>query len=158
MTIDDRKGLHMKPARAAAVVTWSYALDSVFRLFRWPSSLRTQGRLPSFLGLFDMYGGPWSARLEPEKFVALLGAFLGVMGAAAWSGWLLWRGRKAGAVLNLALLPVEAIFWLGFALPIPWLVGASRAALVAIAWTSIPDGHSPEVPSEAKTRTPPAKA
>jgi hypothetical protein len=157
MTIDDRKGLHMKPARAAAVVTWSYAAGFGVPTVPVAVFLLTQGRLPSFLGLFDMYGGPWSARLEPEKFVALLGAFLGVMGAAAWSGWLLWRGRKAGAVLNLALLPVEAIFWLGFALPIPWLVGASRAALVAIAWTSIPDGHSPEVPSEAKTRTPPAK-
>lgn len=43
-------------------------------------------------------------------------------------------GRKVGALVNLALLPVEAIFWFGFALPFPWLVGAARAALIAVAW------------------------
>ncbi len=31
--------------------------------------------------------------------------------------WLLWRGRRAGIVLALVLLPVEIAFWIGFALP-----------------------------------------
>ena len=151
------RGLPMKPARAAAVVTWAYAAGFGIPTVPVAVFFLTQGRLPSFLGLFDMYGGPWSSRLEPQKFVALLGAFLGVTGVAAWSAWWLWRGRKAGAVLNVALLPVEAIFWLGFALPIPWLVGAARAVLIAIAWRSLPDDHSPGVPSEAKTSAPHAR-
>ena len=36
--------------------------------------------------------------------------------------------------MNLAMLPVEAVFWRGFALPIPVAVGAARAALVIAAW------------------------
>ena len=76
------RGLPMKPARAAAVVTWVYAAGFGIPTVPVAVFLLTQGRLPSFLGLFDMYGGPWSPRLEPEKFVALLGAFLGVTGVA----------------------------------------------------------------------------
>ena len=148
----------MKPARAAAVVTWVYAAGFGIPTVPVAVFFLTQGRLPSFLGLFDMYGGPWSSQLEPEKFVALLGAYLGVTGVAAWSALWLWRGRRAGAVLNVALLPVEAIFWLGFALPIPWLVGAARAVLIAIAWRSLTDGRSPGTPSEAQTSTPHANA
>ena len=35
------------------------------------------GHLPTFMGLFETYGGPWSAHVEPRTFVALLAAFLG---------------------------------------------------------------------------------
>jgi hypothetical protein len=148
----------MKAARAAAVLTWIYA--ACFGLPAIPVSiyLLRQGRLPSFMGLFDMYGGPWSARFEPGTFVALLAAFLVVTGLAAWSAWWLWRGRKVGALLNLALLPVEATFWLGFALPLPWLVGAARVVLLAIAWRSLAEGHSSEAPPKAKARPPLAGA
>ena len=41
-----------------------------------------------------------------------------------------------GAVVNLALLPVEAVFWVGFALPFPWLIGIARAAVIASSWQS----------------------
>jgi hypothetical protein len=56
---------------------------------------------------------------------------------AAWAGWLVWNGSKAGAVLSLVLLPVEAIFWFGFALPIAWVFGFARAALLVLAWKSL---------------------
>ena len=69
--------------------------------------------------------------------VALLLVYSGVVLAAVLSGWLLWKGRKAGAVLNLGLLPVEAVFWVGFALPIPWLFGIARVALVSLAWQEL---------------------
>lgn len=46
---------------------------------------------------------------------------------------LVWRGRRSGAPVALALLPLEAVFWYGFALPIPWLVGAARLALLVAA-------------------------
>ena len=59
---------------------------------------------------------------------------------AAWSAWWLWRGRRSGAVVNLALLPIEAIFWLGFAVPIPWLFGIARAVLLAASWASSVSG------------------
>ena len=56
---------------------------------------------------------------------------------ASWAVWLVWNGSKAGAVLGLVLFPVEAIFWLGFALPIPWIFGIARAAFLALAWKSL---------------------
>lgn len=136
----------MKTARAAAVLTWIYA--AAFGLPAIPISayLVAKGQLPTFLGLFETYGGPWSARVEAGIFVVLLAAFLGVAILAAWSAWWLWRGRRSGAVLNLALLPIEAIFWLGFALPIPWLFGIARAVLLVASWASLggrSSGRSP---------------
>lgn len=99
--------------------------------------LANKGRLPSLWGLFDMYGGPWSYRFLNDRVIALLLAYAGVVLAAALSGLLLWKMRKAGAVLNLGLLPVEAVFWIGFALPVPWLFGIARVALVSLAWREL---------------------
>ena len=124
-------------ARAAAVVTWAYGAGFGLPAPFVAAYLVREGRLPEFLGLFEMYGGPWSARVEPRTFVALLAAFFGLGAINAWSGWLIRRGRRSGAVLNLGLLPVEAIFWVGFALPIPWLVGAARVTLLAAGWKSL---------------------
>jgi hypothetical protein len=90
-----------------------------------------------FLGLFESYGGPWSARVSHATFVVLLMTFLAVNLVAALAAWLLWGGSKAGAVIAVALLPVEAVFWVGFALPIPWLLGVARVVLIALAWRSL---------------------
>jgi hypothetical protein len=59
-------------------------------------------------------------RASDGVLVALMLGFLGLTLVAAWWAWLIWRGRSVGAVLNLTLLPVEAAFWAGFALPVPW--------------------------------------
>jgi hypothetical protein len=55
-----------RAARAAAIVTWIYAAG--FGLSTVPVSiyLLKRGSLPSFLGLFDMYGGPWSSSRRVE--------------------------------------------------------------------------------------------
>lgn len=121
----------MSRSRTAAVVTWAYV--AMFGVPALPvvAFLKEHGRLPSLWGLFEMYGGPWSARYSVDRLTALLMAFLGVTALAALSGWLLWTRRRAGAVLNLVLLPLEAVFWIGFALPVPWLFGVARVALLA---------------------------
>jgi uncharacterized protein (DUF697 family) len=129
--------LRMKTVRAAAVVTGAYVVGFGLPAPFVAAYLLTEGQLPTFLGLFEMYGGPWSSRVDQRTFVGLLAAFFGVTAVTGWSAWLLWRGRKAGAVLNLSLLPIEAIFWLGFALPFPWLASVARAALVAASWSSL---------------------
>lgn len=127
----------MNKSRTAALVTWTYA--AMFGVPAVPVAifLAEEGRLPSLWGLFDMYAGPWSSRFADNRVVALLLVYFGLGLAAAWSGWLLWRGRKAGAVLNLGSLPVEAVFWIGFALPIPWVFGVARVALVCLAWPEL---------------------
>jgi hypothetical protein len=128
---------NLRKARAAAVTTWAYAVG--FGVPAVPAGiyLLTQGRLPTFFGLFPMYGGPWSSRFKPGPFVGLLASFLVPTGVAAWSAGAVWRGRRAGALVNLAVLPLEAIFWVGFALPIPWAVGVARVALLAAGWRSL---------------------
>jgi hypothetical protein len=120
--------------RTAAIVTWGYAAAFGIPAIPVAVFLVENGRLPQLWGLFEMYGGPWSARLSDRTLVSRLLGFLALTLVAAWSAWLIWRRRKSGAVLNLALLPVEAVFWIGFALPLPWLVGIARVALVASAW------------------------
>ena len=127
----------MQHAHAVAILTWIYV--GGFGLVTIPVAaiLLRRGRLPVFAGLFETYGGPWSARYQPKTFTLLLMAFLIVTVVAAWAAWLVWNGSKAGATLTLVLLPVEAIFWMGFALPIPWLIGLARAVFVALAWKSL---------------------
>ena len=127
----------MKAARTAAVLTWIYAAGFGIPAIPVAVYLWQNGFLPSFLGLFPVYGGPWSARFEDGTVAALLIAFFFVTLAVAWSAWLLWKGTKTGGVLGLVLLPVEAVFWYGFALPFPLLIGLARAALIAVAWRSL---------------------
>ena len=127
----------MTRSRSAALVTWAYA--AMFGVPAVPVAifLADKGRLPSLWGLFDMYGGPWSSRFTDGRMIALLLAYAGVVFVAVLSGRLLWTMRRAGAVLNLGLLPVEAVFWIGFALPVPWLFGTARVVLVALAWPEL---------------------
>jgi len=94
----------MRSARSAAVLTWVYAAG--FGLPAIPVSiyLLQRGRLPTFWGLFEMYGGPRSAQLLDQSLVLRLNALLLVTVVAAWSGWLIWKGLRTGAMLNLGLL------------------------------------------------------
>jgi hypothetical protein len=124
-------------ARIAAVVMWLYAAGFGLSTIPVAVYLAQRGTLPSFFGLFEMYGGPWSARFSHRTFIWLLMAFMVVAFAVAWAAWLLWRGSSVGGVLALALLPVEAVFWIGFALPIPWVLGVARVILVVLAWGSL---------------------
>ena len=131
----------MRFARVDAVLTWVYAAG--FGLPAIPIAvyhLNTAGLLPRFFDLFSMYGGPWSDQYNAGPFAALLIAFLLVLMASAFAAWLVWRGSRAGAVLSLALLPVEIMFWLGFALPVPWAFGVARVVLLALAWRELRHG------------------
>lgn len=83
----------------------------------------------TFLG-FPAYGdGPFAA-IGIATSVPLLSAFLGVCAAEVVTARLLWKGRPSGEVLAFGLLPVELIFWIGFALPFGPLLGATRAGLL----------------------------
>lgn len=124
-------------ARAAALVTWAYAAAFGASALRVAASVQDSGRLPSFFGMFDMFDGPWFEHLPRRRFHQLLLVFPAVTAVASASGLELWRGRRRGGVLNLALLPLEAVFWTGFALPIPVAVGSARLALVMMAWKEL---------------------
>jgi hypothetical protein len=133
-------------ARAYAVLTWAYAAG--FGLPAVPVSvyLLRRGSLPWFGNLFPMYGGPWSDRYRNEPFVGLLLGYLGLMAVVAWAAGRVRHGSRRGAVVSAGLLPVEAVFWLGFALPIPWVLGAARVALLLAAWRRL-RGPQPASPT-----------
>ena len=126
-----------RSARAAAVLTWTYVAAFGSPVIPNVAYLLQNGTLPAFLDMFTMYGGPFSVRLSDGALVAALLAFLVITLVAAWAAWLVWNGSKVGAIVGLALLPLEAVFWIGFALPLPWLIGLARLALVALAWKSL---------------------
>jgi hypothetical protein len=127
----------MRSAQSAAVVTWVYAAAFGAPIIPNAAYIAQNGRLPWFLDAFAMYGGPWAVPFEKAKVLLLLTGFLIVTLAAALAAWLVWNGLKSGGVLGLSLLPAEAAFWYGFALPLPWLLGLTRAVLLIAAWRSL---------------------
>jgi hypothetical protein len=88
-----------------------------------------QGEVWTFLG-FPTYGdGPFERWGFPTNVALLLG-FVAVCAAEVVVGVLLWGGSTIAPWLALALLPVELLFWIGFALPFGPLLGLARTALV----------------------------
>ena len=89
--------------------------------------------IPIIMG-FPAYGrGPFE-RIGISTTVPLLAAFLLVCSLEVAAGWLLWSGDKTGAILALVLLPFGAVFWWGFALPIPPLFALVRTVLTILNW------------------------
>ncbi len=135
-------------ARGVAILTWTYAAGFGGAAIPVAAYLSQNGTLPRFLDVFTMYGeGSLSERLSDTGLTVAMLAFFMVTLAASWAAWLLWTGSKFGAVFALLLLPVEVWFWIGFALPLPWLFGVLRLLLIAMAWTSLAwpwraDSHS----------------
>lgn len=90
-----------------------------------------------FMG-FPAYGeGVFERVFGLRTNLPLLLAFVAVCAAECVMGWLLWGGRTSGAVLALALLPVELIFWVGFSLPFGPVLALVRTGLVIVAWSSV---------------------
>jgi len=92
------------------------------------------GEVWTFLGFPTYGGGPFVRWGLPTSGALLLG-FVAVCVAEVVVGVLLWRDATSAPWLALALLPVELVFWIGFALPFGPLLGLARTALVvAILW------------------------
>jgi hypothetical protein len=123
--------------RGAAVLFWLIAAG--FGLFAFPvaAHLLQQRELPMTTFGFRAYGGGWFERFSPETFAILLGVFVGICAVEAFAGWLLWTGSRAGGILALLLLPVEIVFWTGFAVPIPPVVAVIRLVLLALGWSAL---------------------
>jgi hypothetical protein len=82
---------------------------------------------------FPTYGeGPFE-NVGIETTTPLLVGFLVVCALEVVVSVLLWAGRRSGAVLSLVLLPVEMIFWIGFALPFGPVLGLLRTVPVVVA-------------------------
>ncbi len=87
------------------------------------------GEVWTFLG-FPTYGdGPFERWGLPTSVMLILG-FVAVCAAEVVVGVLLWGGAATSPWMALALLPVELVFWIGFALPFGPVLGLARTALV----------------------------
>jgi hypothetical protein len=81
--------------------------------------------------------------------------FLLVCVAEVVAGWLLWRRRRGGGVLALALMPLELAFWVGFALPLGPPAGLARIALILLGWRSHSSAGSESTGRSAEISTAP---
>jgi len=66
-------------------VTWVYAAGFGLSAIPVAVYLRRRGRLPTFFDMFEMFGGPWSARVSHGTFVLMLATSLLVMLVVAWA-------------------------------------------------------------------------
>jgi hypothetical protein len=123
--------------RAAAVLLWIVAAGwglSAPWLMWW---VLARGRLPVLPIIGEPNGGPFYFNLSRRVFVVLLAISFVLALAQGWAAWLLWAGKRSGALLQFGLLPIEAAFWYGFGLPIPPVLAAVRVILTASAWRSL---------------------
>lgn len=90
------------------------------------------GAVWTFLG-FPTYGGGPFERVGLPTSTPLLLAFLVVCAAEVAVGLMLWWDAPHAATLSHALLPLELVFWIGFALPFGPPLGLARTVLLLVA-------------------------
>lgn len=95
----------------------------------------TRGRLP-ILGGIPLLAGPFERLGLNPLIVAGLGYVI-VSALKILAAYWLWGGRMDGAVLELILLGLSAIFWYGFALPLGPLVGVIQVVLLVLTWRTL---------------------
>ena len=117
--------------RAAAVgylvLGLGFGVGSVVTL----DHLAREGELPMTPWGFRSMSGPFE-KLGPDAFTALGWALVGVCALEVVAGAWLWQGRRRGARLGLATMPLALGLGAGFALPF-LLVGAPLSAALALA-------------------------
>ena len=122
--------------RTAAILHWivglGFGIPAIFGI----RNLAAGRGILYFMG-FPTYGrGPFE-RIGVQTTVPLLFAFLLLCLLECVAGWLLWRGEMLGAILSLALSLVGAIFWWGFALPVPPILAAAWIVLIVLNWQQL---------------------
>jgi hypothetical protein len=117
--------------RTAAVLCWVLAAGFGLPGFPAIASVARGDGVWTLFG-YPTYGhGPFE-RMGVPTTVPLLVAFLLVAAAEVGVGVLLWTRRRAAPVAALVLLPVEMLFWIGFALPYGPVLGLLRTVLVVL--------------------------
>lgn len=97
--------------------------------------LFTRGSLPR-LGPITLLGGRFEA-LGTGAFIAAGLVFVLVSALRFLSGYWLSLGRRDGAVLELILLGLSAIFWYGFELPFGPIAGGAEVVLLVLIWSAL---------------------
>ncbi len=88
------------------------------------------------LGGIRLLGGPFENLGIDALIVAGIGYII-VSALKILAAYWLWHARLDGAVLELILLGLSAIFWYGFALPLGPLLGIIQVVLLVLVWGSL---------------------
>ncbi len=95
----------------------------------------SQGRLPTFGGI-RLLGGPFE-KLGLEALIVAGIGYIIVSALKILAAYWLWSSRKDGAVLELILLGLSAIFWYGFELPLGPVGGIAQVVLLVLVWSTL---------------------
>ena len=122
--------------KIAAILLWFTGIGFGVPCLMSVNSLRAGRGIPRLFG-FPAYGeGPFENHGVPTTIPLVL-AFLLVCLVEVAAGVPLWSGRRIGALLAIGVIPFGAIFWWGFALPIPPLLALVRTVLIISSWRSL---------------------
>jgi hypothetical protein len=130
-----RKVAAVVPWRVAASQAWLSGLGFGLPGVYGTAYFARHGHVWTFQGFPTYRGEPFEAIGLPTS-VGLLSGFVIVCATEVVAGNLLWKRQRSGLWLSLALLPLEAAYWIGFALPFGPLLGAVRTAAVVVAFRS----------------------
>lgn len=129
------------PAIAAATI-----LNLLFGL-AWPLGLipgisymiryrELQVRNLPGVGQIRGLSGPFEALgIDAVIILAIIFAVMNLLFILA--GYWLWKSKRKGGILTIILLGLSAIFWWGFSLPFPPIVGVLLAVLLSAGWKSL---------------------
>lgn len=110
-------------------LVWAFAVLSVLRY------ALVHRDLPTRFGI-KLLSGPIET-LGIDALIVTGIIFVVVSGLKLLSAYWLWQGRMDGAILQLILLGLSAIFWYAFALPFGPVGGVIQVILLALAWNSL---------------------
>jgi hypothetical protein len=117
--------------RTAAVLCWVLAAGFGLPGFPAIAGVARGDGVWTFFGYPTDGHGPFEWMGIPTT-VPLLVAFLLVAVAEVGVGVLLWTRPRAAPIAALVLLPVEMVFWIGFALPYGPVLGLLRTVFVIL--------------------------
>jgi hypothetical protein len=122
--------------RTAAILSWFLGLGFGIPCVMAIRSVLAGRGIVYLLG-FPTYGNGPFERHGVHSTPTLLSGFLLLCALECTAGVLLWGGHKTGAILAFALLPLGAVYWWGFALPIPPMFAVARAIAIVLAWRAL---------------------
>ena len=95
----------------------------------------SNGSLPTLAGI-PLLAGPFEELGLNNLIVAGIG-YVMVSALKILAAYWLWNSRKDGAILEVVLLGLSAIFWYGFALPLGPIFGVIQVVLLALTWNAL---------------------
>jgi hypothetical protein len=96
----------------------------------------TRWTLPRVAGIGRLLSGPFEP-LGMDAFIVAGLVFVAVSGLKVLAAYWLGQGRQDGAVLELTLLSLSAIFWYGFAVPFRPVFGLPEVVLRVMVWSRL---------------------